>query len=231
MKTIAKCLVYHPCPDQRDAIRHTVQQLPGSDRLDQYCCFSDTHCACCVQPVAWEANQRFLEDGRYGSTKMKLMVSQNAPFLPIKEAWDAGSSDMLPINDELARKQVEEICAKVLSNRKPSYSIKGGLYDAMKDAGGEVFAVINEEAENAAQLFFKLEGNDIEPAAAVAVASLIQAVNQEKVGLSETIMLNITGGGIEKFKSENKVTYMKPLLVFALNADPQLVHQRVKMLF
>ncbi len=181
--------------------------------------------------AAWEANQRFLEDGRYGSTKMKLMVSQNTPFLPIKEAWDAGSSDMLPINDELARKQVEEICAKVLSNRKPSYSIKGGLYDAMKDAGGEVFAVTNEEAEKAALLFSKSEGNDIEPAAAVAVASLIQAVHHEKVGLSETIMLNITGGGIEKFKSEKEVIYMKPLVIFPLNPDPKLVHQRVKMLF
>jgi len=54
--------------------------------------------------AAWEANLRFLEDKRYGSTKMKLMLSQNAPFLPIKEAWDAGSRQMLPMNDEEARK-------------------------------------------------------------------------------------------------------------------------------
>ena len=181
--------------------------------------------------AAWEANLRFLEDGRYGSTKMKIMVSQNIPFIPIKEAWEADSRDILPMNDEVARKQVEEIGAKVLSNRKPSYSIKGGLYDAMKDAGGEVLAVTNEEAEKAAQLFLETEGNDLEPAAAVAVASLIQAVQEEKLDLNETIMLNITGGGIAKFKNEHQISYLKPLLVFPLNPNPPSVHKQVKMLF
>ena len=181
--------------------------------------------------AAWEANIRFLEDGRFGSTRMKLMVSQNIPFVPIKEAWDADSRDILPMNDEEARKQVEEINAKVLSNRKPSYSIKGGLYDAMKDVGGEVFAVTNQEAEYASGLFAKTEGNDLEPAAAVAVASLIQAVHQGMVDLNATIMLNITGGGIEKFKKEKKITYLKPMLVFPLNPDSQSVHEKIKNLF
>ena len=181
--------------------------------------------------AAWEANLRFLEDGRYGSAKMKLMLSQNAPFLPIKEAWDADSRQMLPINDEEARKQVEEIDAKVLSNRKPPYGIIGGLYDAMKDAGGEVFAVTNQEAAKAALLFSETEGNDIEPAAAVAVASLIQAVNEGIIDKNATIMLNITGGGIEKFKRENKINYLKPLLVFPLNPEPQLVFDKIKTLF
>jgi len=181
--------------------------------------------------AAWEANLRFLEDGRYGNNKMKFMLSQNAPFLPIKEAWDADSRQMLPINDQEARKQVEEIVAKVLSNRKPPYSIVGGLYDAMKDAGGEIFAVTNQEAANAAQLFLETEGNDIEPAAAVAVASLIQAVNEGKIEKNATIMLNITGGGIEKFKRENKITYLDPLMIFPLNPDPQFVFEKIKSLF
>jgi len=181
--------------------------------------------------AAWEANLRFLEDGRYGSTKMKLMLSQNAPFIPIKDAWDADSRQMLAMNDEEARKQVEEIDAKVLSNRKPPYSIIGGLYDAMKDAGGEIFAVTNLEAANAALLFSKTEGNDIEPAAAVAVASLIQAMREGNIDKNATIMLNITGGGIEKFKRENKINYLKPLLVFPLNPEPQLVFDKIKALF
>ena len=181
--------------------------------------------------AAWEANLRFLEDGRFGTAKMKLMLSQNAPFLPIKDAWDADSRQMLPINDQEARKQVEEIVAKVLSNRKPPYSIIGGLYDAMKDAGGEIFAVTNKEAANAALLFLETEGNDIEPAAAVAVASLIQAVKEGNSDKDATIMLNITGGGIEKFKRENKINYLKPLLVFPLNPEPQLVFDKIKTLF
>ncbi len=181
--------------------------------------------------AAWEANLRFLEDGRYGSTKMKLMLSQNAPFLPIKEAWEADSRQMLPINDEEARKQVEEIVAKVLSNRKPPYSLTGGLYDAMKDAGGEVFAVTNPEAAKAALLFSQTEGNDLEPAASVAVASLIKAVQEGNVNVNSIIMLNITGGGIMKFKLENEINYLKPALVFPLNPDPQSVAEKVKMLF
>lgn len=99
--------------------------------------------------AAWEANLRFLEDGRFGTGKMKLMLSQNAPFLPIKEAWDALSPNMLPMDDATARKQVDEIKAKVLSNRKPPYAIKGGLFDALSDAGGTIYAVTNEEAETA----------------------------------------------------------------------------------
>ena len=180
--------------------------------------------------AAWEANMRFIEDGRFGSNLMKLMVSQNSPFIPIKEAWDADSREMLPFNDEVARKQVEEIIAKVLSNRKPTYGITGGLYDAMKEVGGEVFEVTNQEAEEAGRIFAETEGNDVEPAAAVAVASLFQAALQGKVKSDSIIMLNITGGGIEKYKSENKVDYLKPQLVFPLNPDPQSVRHQVKML-
>ncbi len=181
--------------------------------------------------AAWEANMRFIEDGRFGSNSMKLMVSQNSPFIPIKEAWDADSREMLPFNDEVARKQVEEIIAKVLSNRKPTYGITGGLYDAMKEVGGEVFEVTNQEAEEAGRIFAETEGNDVEPAAAVAVASLFQAALQGKVSSESIIMLNITGGGIEKYKSENKVAYLKPQLVFPLNPDPKSVRDQVKMLF
>jgi cysteate synthase len=181
--------------------------------------------------AAWEANLRFLEDGRYGSGKMKLMLSQNAPFLPIKEAWDALSPNILPMDDAVARKQVDEIIAKVLSNRKPPYAIKGGLFDALSDAGGTIYAVSNNEAETAANLFLKHEGNDLEPAAAVAVASLIKAVKENAVDPQSIIMLNITGGGLEKFKRENSVSYLEPEKVFPLNADPSEVKNEILKMF
>jgi len=181
--------------------------------------------------AAWEANLRFLEDGRFGSNKMKLMLSQNAPFLPIKEAWDLRSPAMLPIDDGLARKQVDEINAKVLSNRKPPYAIKGGLYDALMDAGGTIIAVTNKEAEKAAELFLKYEGNDVEPAAAVAVASLIKAVEENQINKKSIVMLNITGGGLAKFKTENNISYMTPEKIFALDADPMEVKQEIAGIF
>jgi hypothetical protein len=42
---------------------------------------------------------------------------------------------MLPLDENLARRQVEEIDAKVLSNRKPPYPIAGGLFDALPIQG------------------------------------------------------------------------------------------------
>jgi len=105
--------------------------------------------------AAWEANLRLIEDGRFGNRKTKLMVSQNIPFHPIHDAWKADSRALLPFDDGEARKQVEIIDAKVLSNRKPPYSLAGGLYDALKDAGGDVLLATNEEAKIAGDMFFR----------------------------------------------------------------------------
>jgi cysteate synthase len=181
--------------------------------------------------AAWEANLRLVTDGNYGNTKMKLMVSQNSPFTPIHDAWKADSRAMLALDDTIARKQIEEIDAKVLSNRKPPYSIIGGLYDAMKDVGGDVLLATNEEAKNAAILFNKLEGNDIHPAAAIATASLINTVKEGKIEKDACIMLNITGGGEERFKSENKLHYLKPSLIFGIDPNESFVKSELEKLF
>jgi len=181
--------------------------------------------------AAWEANLRLIEDGCFGTHKMKLMVSQNAPFTPIHDAWKADSRKMLPLDDHVARKQVEEIDAKVLSNRKPPYPIAGGLYDAMKDAGGEVLLATNEEATKAAVIFLKSEGIDIHPAAAIATATLIDAARNHKIDKEAIIMLNITGGGEERFKKGRDLFYLKPELTFGINPDENEVRMALKALF
>ena len=181
--------------------------------------------------AAWEANLRLLADGRFGKNKMKLMVSQNKPFHPIYDAWKAGSRQILPLDDNLARKQVEVISAKVLSNRKPPYAIAGGLFDAMTDAGGDVLLADNAEATHAAELFNKTEGVDLHPAAAVATATLINAAKNGIVGKDSLIMLNITGGGEEKFKQENSLYYLEPSLVFDINPDEKKVSDTLLSLF
>jgi cysteate synthase len=181
--------------------------------------------------AAWEANLRLIEDGRFGSNKMKLMVSQNEPFTILQEAWRADSRELMPMDDDEARKKVEIIIAKVLSNRKPPYSIAGGLYDAMKDAGGDVLTASNEELIKAGKLFEKLEGNDIHPAAAVATATLIKAVEDKTVEKDALIMLNITGGGEEKFKRENEIVYLKPSHIFEINPDIETLKEVLDTLF
>ncbi|WP_430809730.1 MULTISPECIES: cysteate synthase [unclassified Carboxylicivirga] len=181
--------------------------------------------------AAWEANKRLIEDGRFGNNLMKLMVSQNTPFIPIHNAWKADSRAMLPLDDSEARKQVEAIDAKVLSNRKPPYPISGGLYDAMKEAGGDVLLATNEEAAEAGLLFRDKEGIDIHPAAAVATATLIKAVKEGTVKKDDCIMLNITGGGEERFKAEKEVIYLKPAHVFDITPKQADVEKVLKQLF
>lgn len=180
--------------------------------------------------AAWEANLRLIEDGRFGNRKMKLMVSQNFPFHPIYDAWKADSRSILPMNDTEARKQVEIIDAKVLSNRKPPYSLSGGLYDAIKDAGGDVLLATNEEAKVAGKIFLETEGIDIHPAAAVATATLITAIQNKVVNRDDIIMLNITGGGESRFKNDHELHYLKPHIIFDINPNEIDVKEKLSRL-
>jgi cysteate synthase len=181
--------------------------------------------------AAWEANLRLIADGRFGNTMMKLMVSQNSPFVPIMNAWKANSRDILPFDDETARKEVEIIDAKVLSNRKPPYPPIGGLFDALTETQGEVLAITNEDARKAAALFLEHESNDIHPAAAVAVASLIESVNKGKIDPEAIVMLNITGGGEQKFKSGKTLHYLIPTVVFDIDPSIESVDAALKEIF
>jgi cysteate synthase len=181
--------------------------------------------------AAWEANLRFIQDGRFGNRKMKLMVSQNIPFTPIHDAWKAGSRGMLPLDDDLARKQVEEINAKVLSNRKPPYGLVGGLYDALLDSDGDVLLANNEQGALANELFLKTEGNDLRPAAAIGLATLIETANSGKLKRDALIMMNITGGGELMFKKDRELHYLMPSLRFQIDPDFEEVKEKLTTLF
>ncbi len=186
--------------------------------------------------AAWEANLRFLEDGRYGDKKCKLMVSQNAPFVPMYDAWRVDSRTMLPYDDNHARRDAEIIDAKVLSNRKPPYGIAGGLYDALKDADGDILVATNAQLRKAAALFLETEGVDIHPAAAVATASLIKAIADGKVEKDKIVMLNITGGGEQLYKTSlsaagKELWHLQPSHVFSVEAEAEEVMSVVEGLF
>ncbi len=173
--------------------------------------------------AVWENNLRLIEDGRFGSHKMRLYPSQNDPFTIMYDSWKIHSRSLVPMSPEEARAAAAEIDAKVLSNRKPPYSLAGGLFDAIEDAGGDIFKVSNEDLHYWKNKFKELEGVDIHNAAAVAVASLNQAIENGVVDKDEVIMLNITGGGEELAKSENEVIYRQPDLVI----DPALPAENI----
>ena len=174
--------------------------------------------------AAWEANLRFITDGRFGTNKARLMVSQNKPFVPMYDAWRADSRALLPYDADQARKDAAEICAPVLSNRKPPYSLAGGLYDALKDTNGDVLAVSNDEANDAKALFEETEEIDIYHAAAVAASSLQQAVAKGVVKADDVVMLNITGGGERRFHAEHEIHYLKPSHIFKIGFTKEEVN-------
>ena len=175
--------------------------------------------------AAWEANLRFIKDGRFGSNKARLMVSQNKPFVPMYDAWRADSRALLPYDADQARKDAAEICAPVLSNRKPPYGLAGGLYDALKDTKGDIFAVSNDEANAAKALFEETEGIDIYHAAAVATASLQQAIDKGVVKTDDVVMLNITGGGESRFMAEHDIHYLQPTHIFKIGFTKEEVER------
>ena len=163
--------------------------------------------------AAHEANLRLIEDGRFGNKIVKLYPSQNFPFAPMYEAWKAGSRALLEYDEAESRLNALKIDAKVLSNRKPPYSIAGGLYDVLVASNGDIEIINNQELEEASKLFEELEEIDIHPAAAVAVYSLKKAIEKGKVSKNDKIMLNITGGGEKLFKSQFNWLCIDPHLI------------------
>ena len=91
--------------------------------------------------AAWENNLRLIDDGRFGKHKMKIFCSQNTPFTLMYDSWKADSRDLVPLTPEESRRNAEVILAKVLSNRKPPYSIAGGVPARTKKARMEALSL------------------------------------------------------------------------------------------
>ena len=152
---------------------------------------------------------------------MSLRLSQNKPFVPIYSAWQKQTRDIAPIPTDEAREFSRQIKARVLANRKPPYGPVGGLYDALQATGGHVMAIDNDELTAARQLFAGLEGCDICPEAGVALASLIQEIENGQVDPGATIMLNITGGGIANIQRDLQPQPVAADLVIEPDAEPK----------
>lgn len=145
--------------------------------------------------AAWENAGRLATDGRFGPNNMRVYVSQNAPFSLMYDSWKAHSRALVDLTPEQGRRKAEVILAKVLSNRKPPYSLAGGLYDVLLQSGGDVFLASNDDIMMWIMQFRNLEGYDLLPAPCTAVSALAQAIREGKVRKDEYIMLNCTGGG------------------------------------
>ena len=81
--------------------------------------------------AAWENAERLAQTGDFGKNKMRVYVAQNSPFSLMYDSWKSGSRELVDLSPEQGRRNAEMILAKVLANRKPPYSLAGGLFDVL----------------------------------------------------------------------------------------------------
>jgi cysteate synthase len=153
-----------------------------------------------------------IRDAVGGGDLPQLMLCQNSPFTPIYDAWRGRRTRLSSESAESYRCLVADAFADELTNWKPPYDISGGVYDSLIESHGDVMATGNTSVRKAMDMFRWLEGVDIEPAAAVAVACLSDAVVQEKVNQDSVILLNITGGGRQRLASDYPLMQVEPVL-------------------
>ena len=149
---------------------------------------------------AWEAALRLKADGRFGSDLPRLYLAQNVPNAPIYYAWKG--QEPLPTQANMFD--------DVLFNRKPPFSIPGGVKDALEATNGEVYGITDSEACAAKKLFEQSEEIDILNAPGVAVAALVRAIDGGRVSPDDIILLNITGGGVARIKEDHPRYMLQP---------------------
>jgi cysteate synthase len=159
-----------------------------------------------------EAARQLIQDGRFGTTFPRLMLSQNLPFVPLYASWTAGRRDLVTIDPDDGRRQIQQISAHVLSNRQPPYSIRGGVYDVLSESRGQMLVADNLETLPRLQLFEELEGIDIDPASAVAFATLLKAARSGLLEHDAVVLLNVTGGGRHRSQLDRQLVEARPAL-------------------
>jgi cysteate synthase len=169
----------------------------------------------CGGIAVFEAAKRLVAGGNFGQRLPRLMLSQNSPFCPMYDSWKLGQRALIELRPEEAKAQIRNIMASVLSNRNPCYSVRGGIYDALRESAGDMLVANNQEALAASQLFNQSEGIDIDPAAAVALATLIKASRFNRIPRQASVLLHITGGGWLKRSLQCSLIPARPALTIA----------------
>ena len=180
--------------------------------------------------AAWENACRLAEDGRFGENRMRVYVAQNDPFTLMYDSWKAGSRALVDLDPQKGRHEAEVVLASVLSNRKPPYSLAGGLYDTLKASGGDFYLASNNDIIYWLLQFRNREGYDLLPASCVAVTALAKAVQEGAVKKDEYIMLNCTGGGVLGAMARG-FTLKDPDLVLSPDLPAEEIVSRVSALF
>lgn len=154
--------------------------------------------------AAHEMATRLKATGAYGSTPMKLHLVQNAPFTIMHDAWRARSRSLPDMDEAEAKERIAQLWSPVLSNRKPPYSPAGGVFDVLTASNGETWSATTEEAKKAGRLYSGVHGITLDPAADVAFAGLLKAVETGVFRKDDVVLLNVTGGGAQHPELEKR---------------------------
>lgn len=154
---------------------------------------------------------------RWGRTDPlpRLMMCQNAPFAPVYQAWRRSNGGPSGVPAGEAAEPVEAsgpdmVMAQELTNGRPPYTVHGGIHEVLRESGGDVLLADNRAAVRAMSIFEDVEGVDLEPAAGVALAGLMAAVESGQIGRQEMVLLNVTGGGRRRRNRDVERTRVEP---------------------
>jgi cysteate synthase len=148
--------------------------------------------------AAYEINTELINAKGFAPKITKIHVMQNSPFTVITDAWNKGKKEIDKLSAHEIQRLSSVITAKVLSNASPPYSVVGGLYDTLVASKGCAYAVENNEIKDVRLLWESIVKIDLDPAALVSLAGLKQAVQQGHICPRESVLLHITGGGLNK---------------------------------
>ena len=154
----------------------------------------------------------------------KIHLSQNPEHCPIHNAWQDKRAQLK--ETDFPKGEVD-VYSDYLLNKAPSYGIKGGVYDILHASNGETYVVSKEEAIEASKLFERVEGIDIMSPSAVALGSLVQAKEMRTIQPDDCIVLNISGGGVNRLKRDKKTRVVEPWLVAPKNGLAESVLKKL----
>lgn len=135
------------------------------------------------------------------------MLCQNAEHAPLYDRWRRDvHGGQAPAEEVLGYEATSRCFADELTNRFPPYAVRGGVRDCLVESGGDMCIADRRAAGEASRLFRDLEGIDVEPAAAVALACLAEAVTTRRVAADDLVLLNVTGGGRQRLAQETDLS-------------------------
>ena len=171
-----------------------------------------------------EMANRLIEAELFEGPVPRQHVSQNEEHCPIHNAWQAKRPHLT--DSDFPDEEVE-VFSDYLLNKAPAYEIKGGVYDTLVESNGQTYIVSKEDAKKAKTIFESIEGIDIMSPAAVALASLMQALDSGDIGADDCTVLNISGGGIERMESDMELVQITPWKTVSKNDDALSIVQEL----